>query len=134
MPYAYALSAGSWRCPCCCERSELRKGERKAQGRADCQGNGDRVETWDTRSQRRRIEVWRPGEGRSSGVVKPKRPLVAWGKEEKGHREGKWREPVPGEREAEIRRVGPGHVAAPRKATFIGPRYPKEVVDPGYQG
>lgn len=56
-------------------------------------------------------------------VVKPKRPLVAWRKLERGHRrEGE--EGTQSQRiEVETSKVCPGRVAAQRKPTSVSPRH-----------
>lgn len=83
------------------------KGRDEAQRCADCPGNGERVETQNTCGWVSRVDHLE-GEGNPSPV-----PLPRGRKRGTGDR--KKREPVAREREAEIRRVCLGHIAAQRK-------------------
>ena len=62
--------------------SERRAGSQSAQCSAECQGNRKRVESQATWSLNR----YKVKRREAPNIVKPKRPLVAWRKEERGRK------------------------------------------------
>lgn len=67
------------------------------------------------------LETWREG---SSVLGNPRDLWLPGGRRARGAGESKRGKSVARDREAEIRRVCPGHMAAWRKDTSTGPRHP----------